>query len=63
MTADTIGAPHKITIRVDKHFDGDTSHDPDETVEVAQWFEADGSEVTDPARVAQLEASSRKDEA
>lgn len=60
--SDTGTMPHKISVRIDKHFDGDTSHAPDEVHNVEQWYEADGSIVTDPERIRELEAKiARKD--
>jgi hypothetical protein len=53
---DTSEAPHKVGITVAKHFDGNTNRPPDEVVHVEQWFEGDGSLVTDPIRMAELEA-------
>lgn len=51
MAAETITAPYKIAVTLDKHFDGDTTHAPDETLTVEQWFDADGTEISDPARI------------
>lgn len=55
MVADQFSAPQKHHVRIEKHFDGDTAHEPDEVLEFQEWNEADGKTVTDPARIAELE--------
>ena len=52
---DLAGLVYKQTVRIDKHHGGDTSHEPDEVLEISQWVDKDGSIITDPERIAQLE--------
>lgn len=56
MAQDTFGVPYKQGVTIAKHFDGDTSREPDEVLHFDQWSEADGTPVTDPGRIAELEA-------
>ncbi len=54
---DTLGAPYKVAILLEKYERHRTPADgePDDVVASAQWHEADGTPVTDPARIAELE--------
>lgn len=56
--AGSLASRHEV--RIDKHTDGDAEGDPDETLTFTEWTEADGSVVTDPARIAALEASAAR---
>lgn len=58
MLVDTMAGPYKARAAVAKYNDGRTPDDgdPDEVVVVEGWFEADGMEVTDPQRIAEIEA-------
>jgi hypothetical protein len=56
--SDGAGFAHKLSIAVrkwgpDKNPEAD---EPDEVLVRESWHEADGAEVTDPARIAELEA-------
>ncbi len=55
---DALGRPHKIEGQVAKWENGRTPADgpPDEVDTFAGWVEADGTEITDPDRIAALEA-------
>lgn len=54
---DTIGAPYKVALLLEKYERHRTPADgePDEVIASASWHEADGASVTDPARIAELE--------
>lgn len=56
MSSDGWGVPHKVHTRVEKYHDGNTEREPDEIVTVESWHDADGSMITDPDRIAELEA-------
>ena len=50
-----IGRPIKIAITVDKYRESDSSYHVVE-IDDPVWFDVDGSEITDPARIAELDA-------
>jgi hypothetical protein len=53
-----VGLSHKITHRLEKRPDGASMDDPPtEVITWSQWYEADGSEVSDPERIRELEES------
>ena len=54
---DVIGGPYKVALHLGKWNNHRTPDDgpPDEVIESATWHEVDGAEITDPARIAQLE--------
>ncbi len=57
----TIGT-YKQTVHLAKweHGRGPDDGPPDEVIESETWHESDGSEVTDPARIAVLEAKQQE---
>ena len=56
MAVDVGRLPYREDTRLDKYVGRDPDGTPDETVVTSQWYEADGTPVTNPARIAQLEA-------
>ncbi len=60
---DHIAVPHKITFTIDKYAPGHEPDDcPDEVVRVTCWMDTDGTEISDPARIAELEAGIARQE-
>lgn len=51
---DTITKPYRVGVGVAFTHEGESA--PYRTSHGEQWFEADGTEITDPARIAELEA-------
>ena len=58
MTDDTLIGTQRLTAHVAAYRNGRTPADgePDEVIEVELWREADGTEVTDPTRIAAIRA-------
>jgi len=54
---DTNQLPYREAVRLVKYRDEDAYQrgEPEEVVERVTWYEADGTEVTDPERIAELE--------
>jgi hypothetical protein len=52
------GLPYREDVMIEKYHNHRTPADgePDEVVIQSQWYEADGTMVTDPVRIAALEA-------
>jgi len=52
-----ITRPYRVSIAVKKYNNGGLreGRDPDEVVTIDQWYEVDGSEITDPDRIQELE--------
>jgi len=62
---DTNQLPYREAVRLVKYRDEDAYQrgEPEEVVERVTWYEADGTEVTDPERIAELEKQlERKEE-
>lgn len=59
MERDAVGLPYRIATKLVKFASQEAYErgEPDEVIETCEWYEADGTLVTDPARLAQLEAS------
>lgn len=59
MTTDGIRLPIKVQTIIEKHHGeidpNDPTAEPYETVESVGWYEADGTMISDPARIAELE--------
>lgn len=62
--SDSLSGPYRLGARVEKWNPGQdhTSEPPAEVVETRSWYEADGTEITDPARLAQLNAAFAQEE-
>jgi len=57
--------PYREAVRLVKYRDEDAYQrgEPDEVVERVTWYEADGTQITDPERIAELEEKlERKEE-
>jgi hypothetical protein len=57
--------PYREAVRLVKYPDQDAYErgEPEEVVERVTWYEADGTEITDPERIAELEEKlERKEE-
>jgi hypothetical protein len=52
---DQLRFTRKETIQIAKWQDGETERDPDEVFEDEAWIDADGSVITDAARIQALE--------
>lgn len=48
-----ITKPYKVGVGIEWTHDGES--DPYKTTHSEHWFEADGTAITDPARIAELE--------
>jgi hypothetical protein len=62
---DTHGLPYREAVRLVKYPSEDAYQrgEPEEVVERVTWYEADGTEITDPERIAELEEKlERKEE-
>ena len=57
---DVIKQPYRIQFTIEKRREGET--EPYETVSESSWHEADGTEITDPNRIAELDAAQRRKE-
>ncbi len=49
-----ITKPYKVGVGIEWRHDGEDA--PYKTTQSEQWFEADGTQITDPARIAELDA-------
>jgi hypothetical protein len=61
---DANGLPYREAIRLAKYRDEDADPrgKPEEVVERVTWYEADGTEITDPERIAELEEKLQRKE-
>ena len=59
---DTIAAPYKVAFTLEKYTQREPDGNPDAVEGSEQWYEADGTEISDPARVAELEAGIARQE-
>lgn len=62
MAVDVARYPYRQTVTLEKYIQRPAEGPPDEVIETEEWFEADGAPVTDPARIAQLEAGIPQEE-
>ena len=63
MIGDTLRVPHKVRLTVEKYAPGhEPDGNPDEIVSVESWHDADGTEITDLAHIAELEAGIARQE-
>lgn len=55
---DNATGPYMLSVQIEKYDNDRTPEDgpPDDVLTVSQWFEANGEPVTDPARIAELNA-------
>ena len=60
MDTDSITTPYRITTQLTKRREGDD--EPYEVIDHLYWHEADGTEVTDPERIRELEEAQAKRE-
>ena len=61
---DTNRLPYREAVRLVKYRDEDAYRrdEPDEVIEWVTWYEADGTEITDPKRIAELEQKLKEKE-
>jgi hypothetical protein len=61
---DTHGSPYREAIRIVKYSSEGAYQrgEPEEVVERVTWYEADGTEITDPERIAELEEKLQRKE-
>jgi hypothetical protein len=52
-----LNKPYKITLKRQDWPGDDQSGPPMQTIECEQWFDADGTTITDRVRIAELEAA------
>ena len=57
---DVIQHPFRIQTTLEKRREGES--EPYEVVSESSWHEADGTEITDPDRIAELEAAQQRKE-
>lgn len=57
---DAIQTPYRIAVTLEKRREGDTT--PYETIQSQSWHEPDGTEISDTARIAELEAAHRPEQ-
>lgn len=56
---ETLSGPYRLATKLAKWENGRTPDDgaPDDVLESSTWYEAGGTEITDPQRIAVLEAA------
>lgn len=64
MAQEIAGGPYKMTRQLAKwnNYRTPDTGPPDEVLDAAWWYEPDGTEITDPARIAALEAKLQEEQ-
>jgi len=57
MTDNAVVGPYRVDLRLEKYDGRDPDGSPDETLNRSSWHAADGTEITDPARIAALDTA------